>query len=238
MRLLIYLAVWRRPEITELCFKGIKRLQRHPDFSTQAVAVISEVEMVPLCEKYCINWVMAENQPLGFKKNAGLKYCQTFDFDFLLEIGSDDLVLNSLLDDYKKFIAKYDFVGVQEIGLIDSVSGEARRWDDPIIYGAGRMISRKALELVNWKLWTDSRVRGMDRDSLMMLYKKGISFWQIPKSDHPKVIDIKSEVNLWPFIQQGKPYDISKILEHLTEDERSFLQCLLQKKRSVEWTEG
>lgn len=239
MRILIYLAVWKRPEITELCFKGIKRLQQHPDFEIEAAAVISEDEMIPLCEAYGVHWVMAENFPVGKKKNTGLQFCREFEFDFLMEIGSDDLVLNSLLDDYKKFMVKYDFFGVSELAFIDTVTADCRKHGgkDTLI-GAGRMISRKALEALEWKIWTDHRNRGLDRDSVIKFYNNGIYFWQIPAGEYPKVIDMKSLVNINPFTNKGEIYNIENILVHLSEDERSFLKCLLPATRSAEWIDG
>lgn len=236
-RILVYLAVWKRPEVTELCFKGIQRLQTHPDFEIEALAVISEESMIPLCDQYGVRWVMHENLPLGKKKNFGLQAAREIQFDFLMEIGSDDLVLNSLLDDYKKFIVKYDFIGVREMGFLDLETGLCRRWSSASVYGAGRMISRKALDLVGWKLWRDDLSRGLDNYSVQLLYDNGIKYWQIPPSDHPKVVDVKSEVNIWPFNHlNGGPYDFDKIKEHLTDDENEFLTCLLQKTTSEEWT--
>jgi hypothetical protein len=238
-KILVYLAVWKRPEITEICFQGIKRLQAHPDYEIQALAVISEVDMIPLCEKYSIQWVMTENYHVGRKKNFGLQACKDFDFDFLMEIGSDDLVLNSLLDDYKKFMVKYDFSGVREMGFIDTETGSCRRWSSATVYGAGRLISRKALDMVGWRLWRDNQDKGLDVMSIVTLHKKGVMYWQIPPGDYPKVVDIKSEVNIWPFNHlNGEKYDINLILEHLSEQEKDSLKCLLQKRRSAEWIEG
>src|SRR6478736_8593969 len=119
-KILVYLAVWKRPEITELCFRGVKRIQQHPDFDIQALAVISEPGMIGLCEKYGIAWMMYKNEPLGEKKNAGLQKAKEFDFDYLMEIGSDDIVLNELLEDYKKYIGENEIFGIADAAYINS----------------------------------------------------------------------------------------------------------------------
>ena len=124
IKLKIYLAVWKRPEITELCFMGIHRLKTHLSYDISAFAVISEEDMIPLCEKYGIDWVLTENLPLGKKKNYGLKQLADYDFDFLMEIGSDDLVTNDLLDQYLPYFNKYDFFGISDAAYIESESGE------------------------------------------------------------------------------------------------------------------
>jgi len=222
-KILIYLAVWKRPEITELCFHGIKRLQTHPDFSIQALAVISEPEMIPLCEKYGIAWTMHKNEPLGEKKNAGLQMAKDFEFDYLMEIGSDDLILNELLDDYKKYLGK-DFFGISDAAYINSETGECRRLISKSTYGAGRMISRQAIEKANWVLWTDKLNRGLDNNSVFALQRKGFNYYKVSPMDFPGVIDVKSNENLWKFNYfLGVEYDINEVLKRISEEGKEIL---------------
>lgn len=226
-KILVYLAVWKRPEITELCFLGIKRLQSHPDFSIQALAVISEPEMIPLCEKYGIAWTMYKNEPLGEKKNAGLQIAKDFEFDYLMEIGSDDLALNELLDNYKELIGKVDFFGISDAAYINSETGECRRLISKSTYGAGRMISRKALERAGWVLWADRLNRGLDNNSVFALQSKGFIYQRMKPMDFPGVIDIKSKENIWKFNYfLGVEYDINEILKRISAEEREILESL------------
>jgi hypothetical protein len=233
-KILVFLAVWKRPEITELCFQGIKRLQSHPDFEIDALAVVSEPEAEKLCAQYGIRSVTTPNDFLGRKKNFGLAACRGLDFDFLMEIGSDDLVLNSLLDDYKKFM-HYDFFGVREMAFFDSETGYCRRWAGASTYGAGRMISRSALEKMNFKLWGNDQRRGLDGFSIVQLHRKGVKYWQVPISDKPKVMDVKSAVNLWRMdYSNGVEYDPSEFISELSEPEQQFLNaCLQARKKSA-----
>lgn len=223
-KILIYLAAWKRPKITELCFAGIDRMRSHPDFEVDALVVISEESMIPLCQKYGVNWIMHENKPLGKKKNFGLNHAKNFVFDFLMEIGSDDLILNELLDVYKKFMVKYDFFGIRDAAYICSESGACRRLTSSSTYGAGRMISRKALEAMNFSLWKDNIDKGLDNRSVINLYQKGFKYWQIPPSEMPLVIDVKSKENIWKFNHLlGVEYDMNLILEKLSEPEIKLL---------------
>ena len=82
-KLLLFLAVWQRPVITEICFMGLERLRKN--FNVDAFAVISEDSMKPLCKKYSIDYCMHENLPLGSKKNYGLTQAMKKDFDFLVD---------------------------------------------------------------------------------------------------------------------------------------------------------
>jgi len=224
-KLLIYLAVWKRPYITEICFNGINRLRTHPDYDVQAVAAISEESMIPLCEKYGIDWVMVENTPLGAKKNKGLQYCKQFDFEYLMEIGSDDLITNELLTHYKPYL-KHGFIGVKDLAYLDSKTGDCVRvQSNNSTYGAGRIISREFLEKANWTLWKDYLNRGMDNNSIFKFAGLKVGYKMIPPMETPGVIDIKSDVNIWKFNKSlGKPYEKEKLFKYLSDVEVEMIE--------------
>lgn len=146
MKLLVFLAVWKRPEITEICFVGINRLIRNSQIPIQAFAVISEESMIGLCEKYNIKWTFYKNEPVGEKKNHGLNEAMKLEWDYLLEIGSDDLVKDELVQLYTPFFGKYDLFGTKDAIIINSEDGMCRRLKSDTTYGLGRCMSRKALE--------------------------------------------------------------------------------------------
>lgn len=144
MRILVFLAVWKRPEITEICFVGLNRLKRR--FPIETLAVISEETMIPLCEKYGIRWVFYKNEPVGEKKNYGLNEAMKLEWDYLLEIGSDDLVKDELIELYSNYFGKYEYFGTKDAIIIDSETGKCRRLKSDTTYGLGRCISRKVIE--------------------------------------------------------------------------------------------
>ena len=216
---------------------GIKRLQKR--FHVAPFAVISEESMIPLCEKYGVEWCMYKNEPLGEKKNYGLSQIKDKDFDFLIEIGSDDLILGELFDQYQKFFVKYDFFGICDAAYINSEDLACRRLQSNSTYGAGRAISKKALEKVNYTLWPEKQSRGMDNRSIVRMYKEEIKYWTIPPIDLPCVIDIKSQVNIWPFnYLLGVEYDINEIFSRISEEEVNAIKCLPQVYQSANLIEG
>jgi hypothetical protein len=222
INLLIYLAVWRRPEITELCFMGIERMKKHSAYNIEAFAVISEPGMIQLCNKYGIKWFMTDNYPLGKKKNTGLRAAERFDFDYLMEIGSDDLITNDLLTQYLDYFGKYDFFGITDAAYIESETGACRRLTtDKSTYGAGRIISRKILNQMNWTLWSDSLNRGLDNNSLYNIETKTkVKYHKVKHQDVPGVIDVKSSENLWKFNYFiGEDYNLLEIYKRLSEQE-------------------
>lgn len=210
MRVVFFLAVWKRPEITELCFMGLQRLMRHrPEvFKSSAFAVISEEEMIPLCERYGIEWLLFDNEPVGMKKNAGLSEILKKDFDYLIELGSDDVILNDLLDVYLPLMEEgADFFATKSLLMVDAVDGACRRmaFDDICVQGLGRCMSRKMLVSFSGKVHVKSSTAIMSEDSLIAEGGTGfldprqveeLSAWVSPTG-------IPVDVHLWDNINRG-----------------------------------
>lgn len=146
MKVLVFLAVWKRPEITEICFMGLERLRKRSRLPIECLAVISEDSMIGLCEKYNIRWTMFENEPLGAKKNHGLNEAMKLQWDYLVEIGSDDLIKDELIEKYIPLMGKYEMFGTKDSAIIDSETGNCRRLVSDTPYGLGRCISRETIE--------------------------------------------------------------------------------------------
>lgn len=151
-KILFFLSVWKRPEITELCFMGLQRLMKHS--SVKALAVISEREMIPLCHKYGIEFIYHDNEPLGAKKNAGLDYAMRLEWqwDYLIELGSDDLITEEIFEAYAPLMAAgEEFFGSDSMYFIDATDGHCRLYRAQEAqygrgWGLGRALSRKAIE--------------------------------------------------------------------------------------------
>lgn len=229
-KLLFYVAVWKRPEITEICFMGISRLRRVGIHDVSALAVISETSMIDLCVKYGVDYVMHKNYPLGEKKNAGLKRALEKGFDYLIDIGSDDLLKDEFLSLYP---FEKDVYGLRDFVMMNSETGECRRLNDrDARFGVGRAISRRAVESLG-KLWNDNQNHGLDNWSEFELAKAGFLGTNI-RSEEPLAIDIKSEVNLWPFnYLMGAEYPLDSILQGLSDQEKTAIKCLVSSKTSV-----
>jgi hypothetical protein len=68
------------------------------------------------------------------------------DWDYLLEIGSDDLVKDELIDLYSEFFGKHKMFGSKDAVIINSENGQTRRLKSDTVYGLGRCISREVFE--------------------------------------------------------------------------------------------
>lgn len=147
MKILLFLAAWKRPEITEICFTGINRLIKNSRLPIEAFVVISEDSMIGLCNKYGIRYTMYKNDPVGEKKNHGLNEAMKLEWDYLLEIGSDDLVKDELIEAYSKYLGPLDFFGTKDSVVINSVDGQCIRLKSDTAYGLGRCIKRSVFDV-------------------------------------------------------------------------------------------
>lgn len=188
MEIHVLTAIWKRPEITDIFFKGIKRL------GLNCTAVISEDIDLP-CQT-----VFAENQPLGNKWNRGLERAMENEFDYLLILGSDDLISNCLLDKYKGYNG-VDMIGVKDFYMYDIqqkrvkyFAGYNVKYNRNISIGAGRLIRRDIIERLG-RLWHPRQVKGLDSHCSKVLRVKGYQEIVIPMGDSV-VVDIKSGMNM------------------------------------------
>lgn len=277
MRLLVYLAIWQRPEITEICFMGLDRLRKNSRHSIEVLTVISEEWPKELCNKYGFKWTEFPNEPLGRKKNHGLDVAMTLDWDYLIETGSDDLLKDQILEKYDSYFGKYDMFGTKDTAFLDSKTGRCNRLVSDTIFGNGRCMSRRIFEdycygvdckaLVGivrrggtvaegqigfftlaqadelqklgrveivgkprYKLWRDDINRGLDNSSGYFLFTMNVGHKTVP-TEKPLTIDIKSDVNIWPFSDRilGKPYSIAELLDGLSIEEQTAIISLLKR---------
>lgn len=261
MRILIFIPVWKRPEITEICFQGVSRLRDYnPRYEIDCLAVVSEKSMIGLCKKYKIQHTFFDNNPLGAKKNHGLNVALKKDFDYLMELNSDDIIKGELLDIYYPYFEKkVPMIGITNFLMINSEDGDCIQYHSPkTLYGIARCYSKQAIkkaakvvkarakvtfyshslsasqgdeftiESVNYdkmkphldrigkykyELWDNEADKGMDNFSALRFQNTGIEPVRL-FTDEPMAIDIKSNINIWPFSHyRGVKYDLKEALE-------------------------
>lgn len=217
MRTHILTAVWKRPEVARICFEGIKRL------GLPATAVISEESAIELCEEYGIDWVLAPNKPLGFKWNAGMSRALKKQWDYVMILGSDDIVSDSLMSVYEPYLGKYYMVGVDSVYFY--CKGQIKKfvYDINMSVGAGRMMHRDLVEQCR-PLWGAVN-RGLDGNSLFRIRSKGYDEKIVSLGD-AVILDIKSETNLNGFDSFTGDYVDRSILSQFSERERYLIDRL------------
>jgi len=132
-------ALFSRPEVAELCFMGLNRLRS--EFNIQPLAVYTG-DFAPLCKRYDVIGLEYKNQPLGEKFNAGLREALKRKWDYLMTIGSDDLIANELL---RMYHWDSEAFGITRCGMLDLRTGRKKVFNNSYPIGLGRCVRRDVL---------------------------------------------------------------------------------------------
>lgn len=205
MEVAVIVPVWKRPEITRVCFENLKKT------GLRVICAVSEDWAMCMCQEYGFDYVYTENSPLGRKKNKLMEYALTFEWDKVMEFGSDNLCDLSKLKDYLSIPS--DHYAVNSIYFVQD--GKAKYYNvNNKIWGAMRVMSREAVEK-SVPLWDDKANQYLDSNANRALDMKGYKYSVV---NTPMLVDIKSEVNIWPYERfSGKPVNYDKLCEKFPE---------------------
>lgn len=209
MKTAIIIPVWKRPKVTSLCFENIAKTGFDVFVGT------NEQWAFDLCKKYGFTTVWVENDYLGRKKNSMLDVAllDNFEWDQLMELGSDNLVNLDILDEYLSIDSEH--YGPSCLYFADPKNKRAKYYNTPRkIWGAGRVVSRQAVEKAV-PLWDDKGQIYLDAQANEALSKAGYPY-SVAKI--PLCVDIKTEVNIHSYRRfNGVSVDYEKITETFAE---------------------
>jgi len=215
MKILILVPLWQRPEITKIWAYSMGY------FLTEGISVLTILsredpyyhENLDIIHHSGFEVCYFENKPLGRKLNAGIEYAlEAYDFDYLMNLGSDDILHPGLLSLYDPYIkAKNLFFGLDKVYFFDYIKHKLGL-TEAYLWGAGRMISREILEKIRIKgsfLYESKYERGLDCNSIENIKKLlNIDYLQVKTEDFPYLVDIKSEFGINDFILMNKMYSL------------------------------
>lgn len=218
MKIIALTAIWKRPEVFRLFARGISKL------GIEVVIVGSEGEVSKKqAEIFGFHYLEYPNQPLSEKHNQGMLKCRELDADFVLCLGSDDIMHPDLFKEYEQSAQQgIDFTAVLDFYFYHLPSkrsiywgGYRENWRKGHSCGAGRMLSAKLLDKWNWKPWEVKHSHILDNsiEDKLKATPHTSNIFSI-KEKGLYAMDIKSEVNMTPFDAWDNSYGIdSKILE-------------------------
>jgi len=182
-KLCIVAAVWKRPHIFELFADGIDILKDHfkgrLDISVSIVG--SEgVKSKSMVESRGFSYCECPNNPLGFKMNRASLGSIQYDPDFVMWLGSDDVVTPELMEHYIVAMDEgIDYTFLMDYYFFDTITKQAFYWGGynhervgGNSCGAGRMISKRVLGLTKYKLWYNDRMHRILDTSMDVLLNK------------------------------------------------------------------
>ena len=202
-RIIILLPIWKRKSITMLCLSNLKLLKEK--YNVDVLCVVSEDWVKMEAFNYGFKWVEVSNDDLGHKMNVGVEAVMKLDFDYMMNLGSDDIINEKLFEIYEPYIKKgVGMFGITKATFIDSESKDCKVCDYQIMIGAGRMISKAYLK------------KYVIRDGKSIMYDKGLSkgldLNSMNKFDCTKteiatddnlIWDIKGNDNIWVYNNIG-----------------------------------
>ncbi len=159
MKIMVFAAVYGRPHITNIFNLGIQRLKK--DFNVSVTVATSTPEDAVLCHSFGYSVIGVDNSPLGNKHNVGIAKALEQDFDYLMIMGSDDLISNKGVHELVN--ARKNYVGYRSMFAYDTENAENYHFEyeiDDFIIGAGRVLSRECVESVHFRSAFKQRYKG------------------------------------------------------------------------------
>lgn len=202
MKVMIFLCAWKRPEITKACYKGIHRIKK--TFAKNGVeadvfVTVSEDYHAELAEQNGFKWIMTDNSPVGQKHHNGLMAAMIEDWDYIMQLGSDDLISDHYIDECCKELGKHHVLGSNYYYFYDIANKEVAsimmKGNAP--GGAGRFVRRDIIQAcIDRKgfFWQRHLNKGLDRSSwkAMCWANKDLT-WKTLEFNEPILVDIKSK---------------------------------------------
>lgn len=209
IKLAIVSAVWKRPEVFELFAKGIHILMKSTDIEIEVIIAGSEGEQSKqMVEKHGFIYVEMPNEPLATKVNQPVLIAKQLKVDYVLCVGSDDIITPELLKVYESYMRKgIDYIAVTDFYFYDLKSKQAtywagytEKWRKGHPAGAGRLISSRLMDAWKWSPWEikDSKVLDNSMQAKLRTTPHTAEMFSL-KEKGVYALDIKSETNMTPF---------------------------------------
>jgi hypothetical protein len=200
MKISVVSATWKRFDVFLKFINGIKLLD------VELCLAVSEQRYIDYCQKNNIKHVVIANDPLATKMNAALQLAKGS--DYVLFLGSDDIVSPNLFEYYKEQINKgIDFIGCLDWYFYDIRTKQSTYWGGyresnrkGVTCGAGRVLSKRVLDLWNWKIWEDKHSHILDNSFEVRMNQTVMTKHIFKLKDRGMFgLDIKSDTNMTPF---------------------------------------
>lgn len=222
--------VYERLNVFEIFCLGIernKKLLKKRGIDTEVVVIGSNSRShKKLCDKYGYHYYGKSNSPLGSKFNESTKRAKKFAPDYIISLGSDDIIGDALLDSYIVYMNEgIDHINVSSFYMFDMISKQLIYWKgyqgarQNESAGIARCVSKRICDLLKWQLWDGERGRGLDGSMSNKL--RGIDHTEKTHKGYFS-LDIKDDLSVTPF---RAFYECANI-----KNARKFLEKNISKK--------
>lgn len=219
-KILILIPCWKRPDITQIVFENLSMFKNSAEWDVKVLTILSPgdpflSEIENQVQEFGFDICYFKNLPVGNKLNAGINFAlKKFDFDYLMNFGSDDLIHPQIVKLYENHIKeKVKFFGINNLYFYDLRSSKLTQdpvertrcffyhtYNDCKSIGAGRMIHRAVLEdmiKVHYDVYSFDCSQGMDGNSAGRIkFALEIEDTVIDAFYFPYIVDIKTDTNI------------------------------------------
>lgn len=236
-KILIITAVWQRHDLTGIVLNYYRSLRiRFPNMQLLVVGSEGEKSRL-LCKGYKWNYIEAPNVPLSQKFNLLFSETEKYDFDFVILIGSDDLISEEIINFYSKNVehATPNLIGLTDLYFHSLEKNKTIYFTgynaiNTKLIGAGRCFSRTVLEMCKFRLWRHEVLnRGLDTSSSIYMKKCGVNEIGFTMEQMGGVaVDLKHNVSItdWEYVKDFGNECNSEILEKFFPEQMNNIKKL------------
>lgn len=185
---------YNRPRVLDLWLASMDRLRK--ECGPMPVVVVSERADADACADHGVHHIYQQNEPVSFKWNTGVQWLMEQGVDYVMIVGSDDIISNDLMRNIQEAANKgYDVIGVDKLcfyGNIRGRSGLLIPLHQHRMLGVCKTISRNVLEPIGGVICPTGRGSGMDA----LVAKTIAPYVRSTKIVDGLVVDVKSRRNI------------------------------------------
>lgn len=191
--LVFIIAIYKRPQLTNIVLNYYKRLQKKYPFKI----VVAGSEGKPVKG---VDYIEVPNFPLSNKNNLMMQHAKQYNPDAIVLLGSDDFICENVIKYYYDLIKRKEtaVMGFYDLYFYSTEHDVLSHYDcGGKSYGAGRWFPKSALKKINYTGWHGEYERGLDGNNMKVLEAKGIQHKVIELADIDGfLVDIKHDFNI------------------------------------------
>jgi len=194
-KLVTIVPFYKRHRLTSLCFDRLRDQSKRLGFDI--IVAGSEGEESKKIAKG-IKYIEVDNNPLGGKLNTLMKECTGY--DGVIIIGSDDFMSDSIIEMYQKIdVSKQVYYSFNDIYIYSSkhkiLASDFQYTRNGNGIGVARLYTKPTLEKMNYEVWSNDKLKGLDGNADQRLRAKGIKEIRLDLKGH-FLLDAKVEQNI------------------------------------------
>lgn len=221
MRIIVTTCIWKRHDVFKVWAENIAQCIKGKDIGVLCVGSEGEKSR-KIVELFGFQYTEYPNEPLGKKFNHGARIAVEQGAEYILSLGSDDIISENFLDYYLTRVKwGYEVIAPLDCYFWDAkkkrlgywpgytTKGQHNRQGEPC--GAGRLIPASILKTHNFILWTPDRNHAIDWEAWHRIKEAGLKIHTFfLKNQGLILLDIKKE-NINPFSEKWEILPKEKI---------------------------